>query len=679
MKGSIVFLCCLLFLGTANAQQKLPAAWSAKFKSPVNWQRVHSLGYLVVSTNDALYGVNPTDGKVIWENKSFPALDPSMFAEISGTEFVTVAYKGSEDSKIPMQAIIEVVNGKVLFDSQKESIGVLSRHVLPSAGKLLVIGVRPQALVASLFMYDIATGKQVWANDNLFKSDGEGKGFMAKLQQLGDEMSSLQALTSEPYELDQNNLLLTHPNYVMRINSSTGDVVWKNKIEPSKHGQVYFSPYRKGVVYIGTDIESTTGSGFTTSSSSGAQTGPQKFYYNLYYAFNVNTGSPVWKKPAKETDLLNQVIPHEKGLIICPRSTQKPTINLVDYETGETMWGKKGKGIKAEGSVVSYIETDKGILITTAFDNAWNNKAEEYYLNILDPATGTLKYAKSVKLKGDLVKSEMTPKGLLFTTTKEINILDTNTGNLVWENSIEAGNPFNNDQARPFPVGDNGAGKLFIYSPKTKGVFEVDKQAGTAKQLTTTKLEFEGKEIPGSIDAGKGDIILMSEQNIVKLGIDGSVKYQKYYAAPREPALVRALLAAEAVRGAYIGAAAGVYSAAFEQGAQQTTDPTGKAMGQEFSKGLGNLSNQAFAYSSSAMKQFSARYKASRSTPGFMMMMTKNEKKGNQLIQVSKESGDVLKAIDIKNDKEPEYEVDQIYNYIYYRLTPSEIVCYKLD
>ena len=679
MKGSIVFLCCLLFLSTVGAQQKLPAAWSAKFKSPVNWQRVHTLGYLIVSTNDALYGVNPTDGKVTWENKSFPALDPSMYAEVSGTEFVTVAYKAAEGSTIPMQAIIEVVNGKVLFDSQKESIGVLSRHVLPSAGKLLVIGVRTQRLVASLFMYDIATGKQVWANDELFKSEGEGKGFMAKLQQLGDEMSSLQGLTSEPYEVDQNSLLLTHPNYVMRINSSTGDVLWKNKIEPSKHGEVYFSPYRKGIVYIGTDIESNTGSGFTTSSSSGAQNEPQKFYYNLYYAYDLNTGTPVWKRPAKENDLLNQVIPCEKGLIICPRSTQKPTINLVDYETGETKWGKKGKGIKAEGSVVSYIETESGILITTAFDNAWNNKAEEFYLNILDPATGTLKYPKSVKLKGDLVKSEITPKGLLFTTTKEINILDTNTGNLVWGNSIEAGNPFNSDQARPFPVGDNGAGKLFIYSPKTKSVFEVDKKAGTATPITTTKLEFEGKEIPASIDARKDDIILMSEQNIMKLGTDGSVKYQKYYAAPREPALMRALLAAEAVRGAYIGAAAGAYSAAFAQGAGQTNDPTGKAIGQEFSKGFGDLSNQAFAYSGSAMKQFSARYKASQSTPGFMMMMTSNEKKGNQLIQVSKESGDVMKAIDIKNDKEPEYEVDQIYNYVYYRPTPSEIVCYKLD
>jgi hypothetical protein len=60
------------------------------------------------------------------------------------------------------------------------------------------------------------------------------------------------------------------------------------------------------------------------------------------------------------------------------------------------------------------------------------------------------------------------------------------------------------------------------------------------------------------------------------------------------------------------------------------------------------------------------------------MMMTKQEKKGNQLVQVSKANGDVLSAIDIKNDKEPEYDVDPIYNYVYYRPNPAEIVCYKL-
>jgi outer membrane protein assembly factor BamB len=310
---------------SSYAQQKLSPAWSAKFKSPVNWQRVHSLGYLIVSTNDGLYGVNPNDGKVLWENKKFPSLDAGTFAEVPGTEFITIAYKTDNASTIPMQAIVEVVNGKVLFDSQKESIGVLSRHVLPASGKLLVIGMRPKNLVASLFMYDIASGQQVWANDELFKSENTGKGLLGKLQKLGDELGSLQALTSEPYELDQNSLLLTHPNYVVRINSSNGEVIWKNKIEPSKHGRVYFSPFKKGIVYVGTDIESTTGSGFTTSSGT-SQAGPQKFYYNLYYAYDVNTGAAIWKQPAREHDLLNQVIPHEKGLIICPRSTQNRNV-----------------------------------------------------------------------------------------------------------------------------------------------------------------------------------------------------------------------------------------------------------------------------------------------------------------------------------------------------------------
>ena len=130
------------------------------------------------------------------------------------------------------------------------------------------------------------------------------------------------------------------------------------------------------------------------------------------------------------------------------------------------MWGKKGKGIKAEGSVVNCIVMDLGILITTAFDNAWNNKAEEYYLNILDPQTGTLKYEKSVKLKGDLIRTELIPTGLLFITTKEVNILDIATGTLRWSSSIEAGNPFNSDKVRPFPTGDDGANKLFVHSPK---------------------------------------------------------------------------------------------------------------------------------------------------------------------------------------------------------------------
>jgi len=96
------------------------------------------------------------------------------------------------------------------------------------------------------------------------------------------------------------------------------------------------------------------------------------------------------------------------------------------------------------------------------------------------------------------------------------------------------------------------------------------------------------------------------------------------------------------------------------------------------SQAFGQLSEAGFAYSSQAMKQFSARYKASQSTPTFVIMMTKQEKKGNQLVQVGKTNGELMAAIDIKNDKEPEYDVDQVINQVYYRPSPLELVCYKL-
>src|SRR5687768_14838272 len=124
-----------------------------------------------------------------------------------------------------MQAIINVGSGKTLFDSQKEQIGVLSRHVLPVSGRLLVIGAKPNTLAASLFMYDITSGKQLWANDDLFKVDqANAKGFLGKLQAMGQQLSNLQSLTSEPVELPDQSMIITHPNYVIRINSADGKV-----------------------------------------------------------------------------------------------------------------------------------------------------------------------------------------------------------------------------------------------------------------------------------------------------------------------------------------------------------------------------------------------------------------------------------------------------------------------
>ena len=96
--------CMVMLTLLANAQPKSAPSWSAKFKTPITWQRVHSLGYLIVNTNDGLYGVNPDDGKILWQNKNFAAINPEFYQEVEGTEFLTIAYQTDKTSTVPMQA-----------------------------------------------------------------------------------------------------------------------------------------------------------------------------------------------------------------------------------------------------------------------------------------------------------------------------------------------------------------------------------------------------------------------------------------------------------------------------------------------------------------------------------------------------------------------------------------------
>src|SRR5688572_16132713 len=80
----VVFVTGILLISlTSFSQPKTAPSWSARFTSAINWQRVHSLGFIIVSTNDGLYGINPAEGTIAWENTSFKALDPSRMEEVN--------------------------------------------------------------------------------------------------------------------------------------------------------------------------------------------------------------------------------------------------------------------------------------------------------------------------------------------------------------------------------------------------------------------------------------------------------------------------------------------------------------------------------------------------------------------------------------------------------------------
>ncbi|MEQ8881721.1 MAG: hypothetical protein RLQ12_18900 [Cyclobacteriaceae bacterium] len=342
------------------------------------------------------------------------------------------------------------------------------------------------------------------------------------------------------------------------------------------------------------------------------------------------------------------------------------------------MWGKKGKGIKVKGSIVDFELFEEGYLVVNAYDNAWNNAGEEYYVNILNPSDGNLRFNKDIKLSGNLISTELREKGLLYITSLEINMLDLATGDQLFD-SPQAAKPLDASKFDPLkhslPYVNHGD-MLYAFSSKDDRLYEIDKTAGTLRAVGS-KIKFEGKEVPYQLEVQSDGVVLSAEQNIMKVGLDGSVKYQNYYPAPRESGLLRAVAAAQALRAAYIGAVSAAYSAAFAEAASQSDDALGQEIGNELSQGFGELSNQGFAYSKDAMSIASARFKASAKTPEFMFILTETDKKEYGLVQVDKLTGNAVSTIDLNKDKEPSYELDEIYGRVFYRSGPNQIECYQ--
>ena len=665
----LISLCSVLqFLHAATEP-----AWSIKFDKPVNWQRVTNLGYLIVNTGDGLFGINPESGEKLWMIKELGNMPEDSYQQMPGTQFFKMERIVDNSLKVD---IINPVDGRILFNTDKENVKtLLSYHTLVRSNQLLVVAIKNENTSASLLMYDIESASKVWDNDELFKIEVEtgikgnfGAFANALASQMGSSMNA-RGLTSEPVELDENTLLLVHPNFVYSVSSHNGQLNWKQPIESSTLSAVYFKEDSPDVVFVSTEKEETS-----QSSSTGETI---ITYYNPIYAINLKTGQPVWEKAFISKGKLNLIIMDERGMIVCPRD-DKSVINLLDYGSGVGQWGKKGNGVKIKGSIITFEKIGDQYAVTTGFDNAFTNAGEEYYLNVLDPTTGMMKFEKYEKLSGDLRQTQMLEKGMLYITSREVNILDLNTGLNLFDKSVESAKPIDPDKYDPvkhgLPICENET-VLYVYSSKDNVLYEVDKKLATVKPLTG-KIEFEEKEEPSRLELAEDGILLMSDQNIMKVDMNGNTLYHSYFPAPKLPGLLRALHAANAIRAAYYSLGTAAYSAAFAAASTQTDDALTQEITEEMSEGFADLTQQGVAITSQSANMVFKRFKASAVSPDFVFVLSEPERKHYYLYQVSKADGEKKQEIDLAKDREPSYEVDEVYNYIYYRLGDNEIVCY---
>ena len=378
----------LLIAGGASSAPST-AAWTRDFAAPIEWQRVTAFGQLLVSTRAGLHAVDPATGAVVWTHVHLAGLPEQGLEELSGSPLVLI----SDRAQNPRTVVVNTFNGQLIFDSRAAGVGQISvPRVLPHAGSLLVAGFESGNPQPTLFAYSMNDGSQLWKSDVLGKAmNPTGNALVGLLMNAALAVVKVDPVQSAPLELGDGTFLLGAMGHVMRFDAATGDVLWKT---PFAGGTFEFrqADARPGVVYVGAEeIEQTVSADQTT----------QQRVQTHYQGFRLDDGTEVWKRAVRFQRPMNRsIIALDRGLVVSDGDRDKGKLQLLRYDTGESLWGNKGRGIEIAGQVVDYSFAGTDIVLTTGYDSIWTNKDTAYLLYVLDTTTGRLQVREAVRGQG---------------------------------------------------------------------------------------------------------------------------------------------------------------------------------------------------------------------------------------------------------------------------------------
>jgi hypothetical protein len=228
---------------------------------------------------------------------------------------------------------------------------------------------------------------------------------------------------------------------------------------------------------------------------------------------------------------------------------------------------------------------------------------------------------------------------------------------------------------------------VYVYTDNDNALYEINLKDGMLR-LLRDDLKLEGKESVKNIEVRDNGILLSSDQNLLMLDFNGSHIFHKYYPAPTEPGIVKALYAMESVTAALYSAQSHMIAASFDQIAENVDPNSGREQIRQISDAYDQHGRELNAYSRDAMSRAKARFNATRdgSDHVYMMIALDKQKTGVAraiegrkfaLVRVSKVNGEIEQTIDMRDEKEPSYQVDNISSSIFYRQQPKEIITYR--
>ncbi len=636
---------------SVSAFSQVQELWTKSFDDAIVWQKVSALGHYVIGTSKGIMGVKPETGDVIWTKNELGPVSEEQVKQVGNSPLISV----NIGTEIHM---VDPFTGKTKFNSKAAGVeSIRDQVVLYKANGILVSG-RDAANKDILLMSSLNTGDVVW-----------------KIQEDYGRMITANEISAE-------ELLIVTLFHNYKVNPQSGKVIWKNDVSEANKQmsslgaigglmktavsnmaqdmefEVEFYQKPDGrVFYIASEQE--VQSSMSTSSSSGNP--PPPSYETSYTAFSMDDGSRLWKEPLVVKGTIGPVYFDDQGMAILPDNGSSTKINLYDYNSQEGKWGKKGKGIKVKGGIYSYTKVGKGLILVS------RNPSGKNYISYLDLESGLLTFDKPVKIDGNLVFSEVTPKGLLYATTEEVNILDQSQGTLLLPKSIPT---------RPSLTAQD-KDVLYAFDVKANMIKSIEKSSGEVKTVSP-EIEFDGKEDPNSLVLRESGLLLGASQNFALVDRSGSIVYQNYHEAPREAGIIRALRYAQAVRAAYIGAASYMGSAAYTAAAEDVKedDPVAGAMAEGIGQAYGELGDAATDFAVESFKQAQARFKATKEGDDYVAIMTRPEKEV-LLLKMNKDTGKTEGTIGLGKDKEPSYAMDGVTGYVFYRDESRVVKAYK--
>ncbi|MEO8589710.1 MAG: PQQ-binding-like beta-propeller repeat protein [Flavobacteriales bacterium] len=627
-------LCCFSAL---SLFAQLSPLWTAQ-TGAVSWMRTTSAGALVACTADGLKGIDPTSGDVGWTVKELANAPESGYTEITRTPFITVVPVGAPEDLL----IVEPFEGTVLFNSQSAGIQrIVNTYFLYANNAIILVGQKPDKSPVTACI-EMGTGKVRWTKDSGF--------------------SRLTACSSA----GPDAILVGTLFFAYKLDANTGAELWKQSPDPKfasmsgllgalDKGGANLSPDLQPVgLFVtspnATDLcfmavqqtkksEKTDAQGKTTTTMS---------YSTFVNAFRISDGGYAWPQPLQIPQRLGAIVPVKQGLLV--GTTDNNHVDLIDYASGNGKWGKNGKGISVKGPLSGAVEIGDRMLVTSGGPDG---------AAMLVDATGTDLWKKPVKVDGMISRVTVLPNGMLIASAEETDVVDGTTGASRLGGAFKGGAGLVATDARD----------TYLFNAKDGLLYRMPTGAGAAEPVSSTPLEFQGKEKPTTLQIIPEGFVVSSDQNIALISRAGAVSYQKYFPAPKESGLTRALKYASAVRAAYYTAAYGYTSAAFGAVSSniQVTD-AGSAAAKDITHAVSDVYGDASKMGLNATQRFlqeaNARFKATASTDATHYMLT-GEKNIYMLQAVNKPDGALNGSVPLGSDKTPRYEVDGFTNTIY--------------